>query len=99
MATTMEPQRQCMTALAHANHVRLARGAVKRAVAAGELGLAVALEHPAVATMALADLLRCQHLYGAIRAEQACATAQVNPARLIGELTARQRTIVVQACS
>jgi DNA-binding transcriptional ArsR family regulator len=89
-----------MTALAKANRVRLVRAQVKRDLRARRLTLADALEHPAVQSMTLAALLDAQERWGDARVMAFLARLSnrgcpISPSRRIGDLTPRQREIVL----
>ena len=73
-ASTIAPAAmpQHMQALAHANRVRLARAALKRAIAAGDVDAAeIVRECPwEVETMTVGELLRSQRRWGRTRARK-----------------------------
>jgi hypothetical protein len=84
---------QCMRALARANQVRLARAALKRRVAIGEIEAAdVILYSPWEArSMAVADLLMSQPRWGQTRCRKLLCQIPMSDAKTIGSMTDRQR--------
>ena len=98
-ASTIAPARmpQHMEALAHANRVRLARAALKRSVAAGDVDAAeVVRTCPWEAeTMTVGELLRSQRRWGRTRARKFLFSLALNENREIGRLTQRQRRMLV----
>jgi hypothetical protein len=85
-----------MEALAHANRVRLARAALKRAVAGGDLDAATIVRDCPweVHTMTVGELLRAQRRWGRTRARRFVASLNLNENRQLGRLTERQRGVV-----
>jgi hypothetical protein len=83
-----------MLALAHANEVRLARAALKRAVKAGALSVADVVRScpPEVETMRVSELLCSQQRWGRARARKFLQPLAVGENREVGRLTVRQRT-------
>jgi hypothetical protein len=83
-----------MRALAHANRVRLARAALKRAIKANGVNAAdVVRTCPAeVETMTVSELLRSQRRWGRTRARKFLTPLAVNENRELGRLTVRQRS-------
>jgi hypothetical protein len=99
-ASTIAPAMpQHMQALAHANRVRLARAALKRAVADGDVEASeVVRECPwEVASMTVGELLRSQRRWGRARARKFLFSLALNENRQLGRLTERQRTILALA--
>jgi len=100
-ASTLTPAAmpQHMQALAHANEVRLARAALKRSVASGEVDAAdIVRECPwQVETMTVGELLRSQRRWGRTRARKFLFSLALNENRELGRLTARQRQVLAQA--
>ncbi|MGH2951997.1 MAG: hypothetical protein ACRDKX_08140 [Solirubrobacterales bacterium] len=90
------PQPQHMEALAHANRVRLARAALKRAVASGDLGAAeIVRECPwEVETMTVGELLRAQRRWGRTRVRKFLFSLALNENRELGRCTERQRAVL-----
>lgn len=84
---------QHMQALAHANEIRLARAALKRAIKAGNLHAAdIVKDCPdEVATMTASELLCSQQRWGRARARKFLVPMSVNENRELGRLTERQR--------
>ena len=97
-ASTIAPARlpQHMQALAHANRVRLARAALKRAVAAGDVDVAeIVRDCPwEVETMTIGELLRSQRRWGRTRARKFLFALALNENRELGRLTERQRNVL-----
>jgi hypothetical protein len=87
-----------MSALAIANEVRLARYAVKRFVARGETTIGEALGDPCCQTMPVFDLLIEQRQWGRDRTVNVLGALAISEKRRIGELTDRQRSLLVRAC-
>lgn len=86
-------EEQHLRALARANEVRLARAALKRRIAAGDLCVAqVILDSPWEAeSMAVADLVESQRRWGRARCRRVLATVPVSESKPVGSLTERQR--------
>lgn len=84
---------QHMQALAHANEIRLARAALKRAIKAGRITAAdIVRECPdEVSTMTISELLCSQQRWGRARARKFLSPLAVNENRELGKLTERQR--------
>lgn len=84
---------QHMQALAHANKIRLARAALKRAIKAGNMDAAeIVKDCPnEVATMTVSELLCSQQRWGRARARKFLGPMSVNENRELGRLTERQR--------
>ena len=84
---------QHLKALQRANQVRLARAALKRRVASGEVSAAeVILACPAeVEGMAVSDLLMSQRRWGRTRCRKFLAAIPLTENKPIGSLTDRQR--------
>ena len=100
-ASTLVPAAmpQHMQALAHANEVRLARAALKRSVASGEVEAAeIVRDCPwQVESMTVGELLRSQRRWGRTRARKFLFSLALNENRELGRLTARQRLVLAQA--
>jgi hypothetical protein len=84
---------QHMQALAHANRIRLARAALKRAIKAGNANAAdVVRDCPSeVESMTVSELLRSQTRWGRTRVRKFLIPLAVNENRELGRLTVRQR--------
>ena len=97
-ASTLAPAGlpQHMEALAHANRVRLARAALKRAVAAGNVDAAeIVRDCPwEVETMTVGELLRSQRRWGRTRARKFLFSLALNENRELGRFTERQRAVL-----
>jgi hypothetical protein len=96
---------QYMPALERANKVRLARSEVKHQLRDRSMPLEQALEHPAVRTMAIGQLLESQQRWGRDRVRRVLAwlrlcapPVMVSELRNVGDLTDRERAAIVQAC-
>ena len=87
---------QHLKALQRANEVRLARAALKRRVASGDISAAdVILACPAeVEGMAVSDLLMSQRRWGRTRCRKFLAMIPISENKQIGTLTERQRHAV-----
>ena len=85
-----------MRALAHANRVRLARAALKREVAAGDIDAASVVRTCPweVETMTVGELLRSQRRWGRTRARTFLFSLALNENRQLGQLTDRQRNML-----
>ena len=92
---------QCLRALEHANHVRLARAELKRRVRAGRLSAAeVILTCPWQArTMSLDELLASQRSWGRIRVRRLLLSLPVAESKQVGSLTERQRLALAAGLS
>jgi hypothetical protein len=92
-ATAVGPAPQHMVALAQANRTRLARAELKRQVAEGEATVAdVVMQVPWEAeSMAIADLLICQHRWGRERSRRFLSQLRMSENKTIGSMTERQR--------
>jgi hypothetical protein len=84
---------QHMQALAHANRIRLARAALKRAIKSGQATAAdVVRDCPSeVESMTVSELLRSQTRWGRTRVRKFLIPLAVNENRELGRLTVRQR--------
>ncbi len=88
---------QHLRALERANQVRLARAALKRSIARGEVSVAdVIQESPwETETMTLAELLRSQPRWGRTRTRKLLASLSLGENKRIESLTERQRSLLV----
>ncbi len=88
---------QHLRALERANLVRLARAALKRRVASGELTvLEVVASNPWEAeSMPLSDLLMSQRRWGRTRCRKLLASLALPENKPLGSLTSRQRTALI----
>lgn len=93
-APTSMPQH--LAALETANRVRLARAALKRSVAAGEVKAADVLRDAPweVETMTVGELLRSQRRWGRARCRKFVVSLSLSENRTIGRLTMRQRALL-----
>ena len=91
---TSEPQR--LRALERANEIRLARAAIKRRIAVGEVSAAdVILECPdAAASWPVADLLMSQRRWGTTRCRRFLTRNHITETKPVGALTERQRHVL-----
>jgi hypothetical protein len=91
---TPEPQR--LRALEQANKIRLARAALKRRIALGEISAAeVILECPAEAvSWPVGELLLSQRRWGGTRCRKFLIRNQIVETKAIGALTDRQRRLL-----
>jgi hypothetical protein len=85
-----------MQALEHANKVRLARAALKREIARGQLDAAeVIRECPwETESMTLAELLTSQRRWGRTRSRKFLLALALSENKRLGTLTERQRQIL-----
>jgi hypothetical protein len=85
---------QHMLALAHANEIRLARAALKRAIKAGHTSAAEIVRGcpSEVSTMTVSELLCSQQRWGRARARKFLSPLAVSENRELGRLTERQRS-------
>jgi hypothetical protein len=85
-----------MQALEHANRVRLARAALKRNIARGELDAAeVIRECPwETESMTLAELLTSQRRWGRTRSRKFLLALALSENKRLGTLTQRQRQLL-----
>jgi hypothetical protein len=97
-ASTVAPAAspQHMQALAHANRVRLARAALKRAIKSGDSQVSgVVRDCPwEVESMTVGELLRSQRRWGRARARKFLMSLALNENRELGRLTERQRLVL-----
>ena len=87
---------QHMQALEHANRVRLARAALKRSIAGGEVAASeVVRDCPwETASMTLAELLTSQRRWGRTRSRKFLLALALSENKRLGTLTSRQRQLV-----
>jgi hypothetical protein len=92
-SATVGAGQQHLRALEHANRVRLARAAMKRRIAAGELSASeVILTCPWQAySMSISDLLMSQKRWGRARCRRLLMSIGVVENKTVGTLTERQR--------
>jgi hypothetical protein len=92
---------QHLQALEHANRVRLARAAMKREIAAGELSAAeVILACPWHArSMSISDLLMSQKRWGRARCRRLLVSIGIPENKATGTLTERQRRALAAVLS
>jgi len=95
-ATIAPASPQYMRALEHANRVRLARAALKRRVATGEIDVTeVILDCRWEAqSMAVADLLMSQRRWGRTRCRMFLAQVPMSEKKTVGSMTERQRHMI-----
>ena len=87
---------QHMQALAQANRVRLARAALKRSIARGEVSVAsVVSDSPwQTESMTLSELLTSQRRWGRTRARKFLLSLALSENKRIGTLTPRQKSML-----
>ena len=97
----MTPEPQRLRALDRANKIRLARAALKRRIALGEVSAAeVILTCPeAAASWPVGDLLMSQRRWGSTRCRKFLARNHLVETKPIGTLTERQRRVLAEALS
>lgn len=93
----MTATRQCMTALAEANRVRLARADLKRQINTGQRSiLGVILDPPDfMESCEISELLMAQTRWGITRTRRLLAVIPVPENKPVGSLTARQRHALI----
>ena len=94
---TPEPQR--LRALERANQIRLARAALKRSIALGELSAAgVILNCPDAAhSWPIGDLLMSQRRWGSTRCRKFLSRNHIVETKPVGTLTDRQRRMLASS--
>jgi hypothetical protein len=91
---TSEPQR--LRALERANQIRLARAALKRSIAVGQVSAAeVILQCPdAASSWPIGELLMSQRRWGSTRCRKFLSRNHIVETKPVGTLTERQRRIL-----
>ncbi len=94
---TAEPQR--LRALERANEIRLARAALKRSIALGQVSAAeVILDCPDAAfSWPVGDLLMSQRRWGTTRCRKFLSRNQIGETKPVGALTDRQRQVLANS--
>jgi hypothetical protein len=94
---TPGPQR--MRALERANEIRLARAAIKRLIATGEVSAAeVILECPQAAdSWPVGELLMSQRRWGSTRCRKFLSRNSIVETKPVGKLTERQRLLLASS--
>lgn len=94
---TPEPQR--LRALERANEIRLARAALKRRIALGEVSAAeVILQCPdAASSWPIGDLLMSQRRWGSTRCRKFLSRSHITETKPVGTLTDRQRRMLASS--
>jgi hypothetical protein len=94
---TSEPQR--LRALERANEIRLARAAIKRRIALGEVSAAeVILQCPdAAASWSVGELLMSQRRWGSTRCQKFLTRNRIGETKPVGTLTERQRQLLASS--
>ncbi len=92
---------QLLQALARANQVRLARAALKRAIAGGARSVSeVIVDAPWESqTMTISELLSSQHRWGRTRSRKFLSSLGLGENKKLNTLTQRQRGLVATALS
>jgi hypothetical protein len=87
-----------MTALSKANEVRIARARLKQRLREGDARIEQILAAPpeCVSTAKVLELLLAVPKIGSARAGRLLTTAGVNPTKIIGTLTERQRARLIE---
>lgn len=97
--TVKAPEKpQHLTALEHANEVRLAAARLKRDLAAGRVTVRQALRDPRAGCLTTLDLLMAQHRWGRQRAVRVLTPNLIPELKRIRDLTDRQVEILADAC-
>ncbi len=99
IAPAPNPAPQHLEALKRANHVRLARAALKRDVASGRRSAAeVIVESPWESqSMPISELLSAQRRWGRTRSRKFLGPLNLSENKRIGTLTERQRLLLAAA--
>lgn len=99
MSTASEPVSQPLRALNHANAIRIPRARLKRRVNTGEVTVAAVILDPPPEgeSMALAELLMSQPLWGVARCRRFLVTMGLREEKTVGSLTERQRRLLADA--
>jgi hypothetical protein len=94
---TSEPQR--LRALERANEIRLARAAIKRRIALGEVSAAeVILQCPEAAdSWPVGELLLSQRRWGSTRCRKFLSRNLIGETKPVGKLTERQRLLLANS--
>ncbi len=94
---TSEPQR--LRALERANEIRLARAALKRSIALGDVSAAeVILQCPdAASSWPIGDLLMSQRRWGSTRCRKFLSRSHITETKPVGTLTDRQRRMLASS--
>jgi hypothetical protein len=87
---------QRLQALRRANEVRLARAAVKRMIAAGEMSVVEAIlsESSEISRMAVSELLLSQRSWGDARCRGLLMSVPLSETKTVGSMTPRQRSLL-----
>lgn len=83
---------QRMTALAHANQIRIRRAHLKHEIRDGKTSIAEVLDDPAAQTATVLELLKAPHRMGPARARAFLRMIGASPMLKAADLTDRQRT-------
>lgn len=86
---------QSMSALARANEIRVGRAQIKRDLKAGETTLGAALSNPSTQSAPVIELLLALRWIGDSKAKRMMAECEISPYRTIGDLTDRQRKLLL----
>jgi hypothetical protein len=94
---TKTPQAQRLSALERANSIRTARAQLKRSLGSGEVSAAELLLNPPPEAVAwsIGELLTSPRGWGVARARRLLAAHRLNEIKPIGQLTVRQRRLLV----
>lgn len=84
-------------ALQRANHVRSKRAAVKRELRAGTITFIAAVDHWAVQTMPVVELLDAQRQWGAVRSAKLLRRLRVPLSRTVEMLSERELAAIAAA--
>jgi hypothetical protein len=89
-------QPQHLNALERANRIKVARARAKNDLNVGLITIAEAFELDEFQTATITSVLECLPRWGHVRAEKACRQVPCSSYRRVGELTARQRALLVR---
>ncbi len=98
-AAIRAPEPQRLRALERANAIRLARAALKRRLAIGEISAAEVILGcpPEASSWPVGELLMSQRRWGSTRCRKFLARSQIVETKPIGALTERQRRLLASA--
>lgn len=90
---------QRMSALQRANATRIAGADLKRELRAGKITIADALADDRAAHLPILTLLLSQFRWGRAKALPILREQRISETKPVGELTARQRAALTEACA
>jgi hypothetical protein len=96
-ATPTRTLEQRMTALKHAQEIRLYRARLKQEVKSGEVDVVDLMDDPLCETMKVGDALIAQHRVGKTKRNRILTKTGISPGRSFGGLSERQREELIDA--